>query len=63
MMAVAIPERLEQQILLYQRNEITEYHIYRRLAQRVLSVDNRRVLESIAADDWLHVWREADGAG
>ena len=53
-MAAEIPTQLEQQILQYQRNEITEHRIYRRLAQRVPSEQNCRVLESIAADELRH---------
>lgn len=37
-----------------QRNEITEYHVYRRLAQTLPEGDNRRVLERIADDELRH---------
>lgn len=32
----------------YQRNEITEYHIYKRIAKSNRSVDNRKILLQIA---------------
>jgi len=42
------------QLLGYQRNEITEHHIYRRLALLQRSEENRRVLERIASDEKRH---------
>lgn len=54
-----IDQELRQQLLCYQRNEITEHHIYTRLAATVKSVENRRILEGIAADELRHyeVWK------
>ena len=51
------------QLLAYQRNEITEYHIYRRLAAMQRSPENRGVLERIAADEKRHydLWRSYTG--
>ena len=43
-----------EKLLLFQKNEITEYHIYRRLAQRMKSSENRRILETIASDELRH---------
>jgi macrodomain Ter protein organizer (MatP/YcbG family) len=40
-----ISQELREQLLDYQRNEITEHHIYRRLAQTIRSPENRHVLE------------------
>lgn len=51
----------ERQLLLtYQKNEITEHHIYTRLARAIRTPENRRVLESIAADELRHhhTWRQ-----
>ncbi len=50
-------------LLAYQRNEITEYHIYRRLAALQSSPENRQVLERIAADEKRHydLWRSYTG--
>ena len=42
------------QIIIYQRNEITEHHIYKRLAKTIKSPENRRVLEQIADDERAH---------
>lgn len=51
---------LRQQILTFQRLEITEHHIYQRIAQTVQSPDNRQVLEKIAQDELKHYdnWKE-----
>ncbi len=50
---------MRQKLLAFQRVEITENHIYSRLAGTVKSVENRRVLERIAADEMRHYeqWR------
>ena len=54
---------LRQQILIYQRLEITEHHIYHRLAQIVPSAENRRILEKIAQDELRHSqnWKKYTG--
>jgi VIT1/CCC1 family predicted Fe2+/Mn2+ transporter len=56
---MSISEEMRQQLLAYQKNEITEHHIYRRLARRVSSPENRRILENIADDELrhYHTWR------
>ena len=56
---MSISEELRQKLLAYQKNEITEHHIYRRLARIVGSPENRRILEKIADDELRHygVWR------
>jgi VIT1/CCC1 family predicted Fe2+/Mn2+ transporter len=58
--SVAISPATREKLLTYQRNEITEHHIYQRLAQAVDSPENSRVLEDIAADELRHYheWRE-----
>lgn len=40
--------------LVYQRDELTEHHIYVRMARAVRSPENRAVLERIAADELRH---------
>ncbi len=45
---------IKQQILHYQRVELTEHHLYKRLARRVKSSENARILEQIAADELRH---------
>lgn len=54
-----ITEEMRQRLLAYQRNEITEHHIYRKLAGTIKSPENRRVLEHIAEDELRHYeqWR------
>ncbi|MGD8458438.1 MAG: VIT1/CCC1 transporter family protein [Anaerolineales bacterium] len=58
-----ISEEIRRKILAFQKNEITEYHLYRRLARFVKSPENRRVLEDIADDEHRHYgqWREYTG--
>jgi len=50
-------------LIAYQRDEITEHHIYTRLAQAVRSPENRQVLERIATDELRHsrYWHEYTG--
>lgn len=38
----------------YQRNEITEYHIYKRLAKTIKDPENSAVLDKIADDEMFH---------
>ncbi len=45
-----LDEPVRCRLLAHQKAEITEYHIYTRLAARLKSPENRRVLERIAAD-------------
>jgi VIT1/CCC1 family predicted Fe2+/Mn2+ transporter len=52
-MKMELDEQLRQQLTLFQRNEITEHHIYTKLAGAV-SPENRPVLEQIAADELRH---------
>jgi len=56
---MSITEDVRQRLLAYQRNEITEHHIYRKLAETIKSPENRRVLEHIAEDELRHYeqWR------
>jgi VIT1/CCC1 family predicted Fe2+/Mn2+ transporter len=45
---------MRQKLLAFQRVEITENHIYSRLAGTVRSPENRQVLEKIVADEMRH---------
>jgi len=45
---------LRQKLLTYQKVEITEHHIYQRLAQTTRSPENRHVLETISRDELRH---------
>ena len=62
-MYMAITTELLPVMLAYQRIEITEYHIYRKLALIEKSPGNRAVLEHIAADELRHAefWRQHTG--
>jgi VIT1/CCC1 family predicted Fe2+/Mn2+ transporter len=53
-----VDEALRQRLLVYQRNEITEHHIYRKLA-RTAAPENRSVLEQMAEHELRHyrIWR------
>jgi len=63
MSATNLPRETRKAILQAQRSEITEYHIYRRLAQRIDDEHNRSVLERIARQEKDHYdfWREHTG--
>jgi hypothetical protein len=49
-----ISESVRQQVLSFQQTEITEHHIYKRLAKRVKSPENAKVIEQIAEDELRH---------
>ena len=45
---------LASKLVQFQRNEITEHHIYLRLARQAKDENNRRILEKIARDEMRH---------
>lgn len=49
-----ISASLRQRLLDAQRNEITEYHIYQRIAARLRQPENRQIIEQIAKDEMRH---------
>jgi VIT1/CCC1 family predicted Fe2+/Mn2+ transporter len=51
---------LKKRILVYQRNEITEHHIYQNLADTVSTPDNCDILREIAEDELrhYHIWKK-----
>jgi len=51
-----INEILKQKIVKAQRNEISEYHIYRKLAARARNENNKRILERIAEEEKKHYY-------
>jgi VIT1/CCC1 family predicted Fe2+/Mn2+ transporter len=57
-----ISPEMQRRILVFQRTEITEHHIYQRLARR-MDGKNREVLERIALDEKRHagVWQRYTG--
>ena len=50
----AISQKTLNRLKEFQRNEITEYHIYTRLSQRIKDEGNREVLKRIAKDELRH---------
>ena len=58
-----IDPELRDQLLTYQRNEVTEHHIYQRLAAAVKTPENHEILENIAADELghYHEWKTYTG--
>ncbi|MBN1820259.1 MAG: VIT1/CCC1 transporter family protein [Prolixibacteraceae bacterium] len=54
---------IRQQIIRAQRNEVTEYHIYKRLSGSVKNTENSKVLKSIAEDELRHykIWHGYSG--
>jgi VIT1/CCC1 family predicted Fe2+/Mn2+ transporter len=56
---VQLDEEQIRQILVFQRTEITEHNIYRRLASTIKSPQNREIMEKIAADELhhYHTWK------
>ena len=55
-----ISEDIRKKILLFQETEITEYHIYKRLAKRIRSEENAKILDKIAEDELRHYngWKQ-----
>ena len=49
-----ISPEIRQQLIFAQREEITEYHIYSKLAEQTKDAENQKVLKQIAADELKH---------
>lgn len=49
-----LSENVRKQVLGFQQTEITEHHIYRRLAKRVKSTENAKILQQISEDELRH---------
>jgi VIT1/CCC1 family predicted Fe2+/Mn2+ transporter len=58
MIKKTISPEIRQQLIRAQREEITEYHIYSRLAEQTHDPENKKVLNRIAADELKHykIW-------
>jgi VIT1/CCC1 family predicted Fe2+/Mn2+ transporter len=58
-----LSESVRQQVLGFQRTEITEHHIYKRLAKKVNPPENARIIEQIAEDELRHYngWKKYTG--
>jgi VIT1/CCC1 family predicted Fe2+/Mn2+ transporter len=54
---------VRRQLIIAQRNEITEYEIYKRLSKRIKSGHNSMVLSEIAEDELKHyqIWKKYTG--
>lgn len=57
------PQDIGPALELFQRTEITEHHIYKRLARQVKSPENARILAQIAEDELRHYrgWQQYSG--
>lgn len=49
-----ISPEVRRQLIFAQREEITEYHIYTKLAGQIKDAENRKVLQQIASDELKH---------
>jgi vacuolar iron transporter family protein len=49
-----LSESVRKQVLNFQQTEITEYHIYKRLAKKINSPENAKIIEQIAEDELRH---------
>ena len=49
-----LSESVRRQVLTFQQTEITEHHIYKRLAKKINSPENAKILEQIAEDELRH---------
>jgi vacuolar iron transporter family protein len=49
-----LSESVHKQVLTFQQTEITEYHIYKRLAKKVNSPENAKIIGQIAEDELHH---------
>jgi hypothetical protein len=52
--SMQLSKHVQRQVLKFQQTEITEYHIYKRLARKVTPIENARIIEQIAADELRH---------
>ncbi|MBT3322234.1 MAG: rubrerythrin family protein [Anaerolineae bacterium] len=58
-----LSNKVRQQLLAFQENEITEYHIYKRLAEKMQDTENGKILNQIAEDELGHYedWKKYTG--
>lgn len=49
-----LAEDIRKKVIQFQQTEITEYHIYKRLAKRIKSPENAKILDRIAEDEKRH---------
>ena len=55
-----LTEDIRKKVILFQQTEITEYHIYKRLAKKIKSTENAKILDRIAEDELRHYngWKQ-----
>lgn len=55
-----LSDDIRLKVIFFQQTEITEYHIYKRLAKKIKSEENSKVLDQIAEDELRHYngWKE-----
>jgi VIT1/CCC1 family predicted Fe2+/Mn2+ transporter len=55
-----LSENVRRQVLQFQQTELTEHHIYKRLAQTISSPENAKILNQIADDELRHYqgWKQ-----
>ena len=53
-------EEVDKLILRAQKNEITEYYIYSKLANKIKEENNKKILKKIANDELKHynIWKK-----
>ena len=58
--SITLSSATREKLLTYQKNEITEHHIYKRLADAIDSPENSQILRDIAEDELRHYhdWRQ-----
>lgn len=49
-----LSEDIRKKVILFQETEITEYHIYKKIAKRIKSEENGKILDQIAEDELRH---------
>lgn len=49
-----LTEEIRKKVIRFQQTEITEYYIYKRLAKRINSPENAKILDQIAEDELRH---------
>ena len=58
-----IDKETENKIYLFQKDEITEYHLYKKLAKKTKDKENSKILNQIAEDEYDHYdfWENLTG--
>ena len=63
MVQKSLSPEIRKQLIIAQRNEITEHHIYKQLAKSIKNAGNSAILEKISIDELrhYHIWRNYTG--